>query len=913
MKRKSLLLIACLLACLGAFNLNAQTNLIKGTFPTPLSGNEVVFAELTFTKTASDVNTVFGLGGIATPEYSWGSYAAGFNLNSADIQIKPRNDGANENSGINAISGEKFRVWFGLNVPEQKYTFRVETKDGEFQSADNQYVFRNKTAPTITYYYASSDKTTNFMKANTITTVASVGAYPAEYATDASLENIKLSIGSLSFNPAEDTYNVTLPKGTATVDVTPVTTRGLATTTGAGAISITGGTGKATIKVTSQNGAVTKTYTVNFAVEQQSHDATLSDLQVNGTTVNGFSSSIYNYYVVLPAGSAVPTINAVKNNNWATVNVTPPAQIPGKAVITVTAEAGESQTYYIQLGTNLIAEWNAGATNTLENPSQLANPWYPQELTIWKEAQGSGGIRFLNLNYKYNFEATAKQRTLLTLRWDDPVPVGTHFGFKVNLKACKTYKFTGGFGWHNNASGTSVYTIAINKNADGSGEMYGSTKLTLSEAEARAKNLLFNSGFTFKVPEDGDYYLTIANSIKMMGVVDDLLIMEVDEPLTPSLSASTHQILLLDGVGESKSFAVKGAVNNDVVLTAPAGFALSKTSISKSELDCSKNVNITVSVSNKSTAANGKVYITSGTGETMQKDSINLVYLSASGANKIPFAMGAGSGVTGQGTDPAAFGWKGVSASTDPAKDAIFAVSGSASGNRYNAVTSYFYHPKSNNPLPGDEDVVIWNETGNGWVLFLRWDNSNSNSDSLTVYSYPIDLVAGQTYKLTGKYAWHDNGSENNLAFGINTKPDNSGTMLKASYLEYLSLGNVQKVMMDIVADQATRGDFVFTPTTSGKHYLTIFQDPNWTSVRSHVLCSFADLSIVNTSETSVKNTFGNNKHLISVDNGVIKVENHTDFKVYSVSGALQNPNSRLNAGVYVVSVEGNNYKVIVR
>ncbi|NVO20847.1 MAG: alpha/beta hydrolase fold domain-containing protein [Bacteroidetes bacterium] len=78
-----------------------------------------------------------------------------------------------------------------------------------------------------------------------------------------------------------------------------------------------------------------------------STDATLSDLKVDGTTINGFSSSILTYSRELPFGTLViPTVTATPNFGLATVNITPTGSLPGTTSITVTAQDGTTQMTY---------------------------------------------------------------------------------------------------------------------------------------------------------------------------------------------------------------------------------------------------------------------------------------------------------------------------------------------------------------------------------------------------------------------------------------------------------------------------------------------------------------------------------------------------------------------------------------
>ncbi|HYW96399.1 MAG TPA: cadherin-like beta sandwich domain-containing protein, partial [Bacteroidales bacterium] len=78
-----------------------------------------------------------------------------------------------------------------------------------------------------------------------------------------------------------------------------------------------------------------------------STDATLSDLQVDGTTIPKFSGTktFYRYYV--PEGStAIPAVTATATNPGATVEVTDATEIPGTSTVTVTAVDGETQWVY---------------------------------------------------------------------------------------------------------------------------------------------------------------------------------------------------------------------------------------------------------------------------------------------------------------------------------------------------------------------------------------------------------------------------------------------------------------------------------------------------------------------------------------------------------------------------------------
>lgn len=80
-----------------------------------------------------------------------------------------------------------------------------------------------------------------------------------------------------------------------------------------------------------------------------STDATLSDLKVDGTTIDGFSSLKFSYdYPELPAGTtAVPTVTATATDGNATVVIAATDTLPGITTVTVTAEDGTTVKSYV--------------------------------------------------------------------------------------------------------------------------------------------------------------------------------------------------------------------------------------------------------------------------------------------------------------------------------------------------------------------------------------------------------------------------------------------------------------------------------------------------------------------------------------------------------------------------------------
>jgi len=110
-------------------------------------------------------------------------------------------------------------------------------------------------------------------------------------------------------------------------------------------------------------------------------DASLSDLQVDGTTVPGFAPNILSYDVELPFGSVdVPVVTATTTNPNASHEVFPAAALPGTTEVVVTAEDRETtQTYAVNftvagpVPTSAYCEtevWHFG------NPAEVASAIY---------------------------------------------------------------------------------------------------------------------------------------------------------------------------------------------------------------------------------------------------------------------------------------------------------------------------------------------------------------------------------------------------------------------------------------------------------------------------------------------------------------------------------------------------------
>ena len=100
------------------------------------------------------------------------------------------------------------------------------------------------------------------------------------------------------------------------------------------------------IQVHAVDGSSTTTYKIKF-VSAASNNARLADIQVNGTTINGFNAYLNTYNVALPYGTTeVPVVSATAQDAGATVTITQATSTTGTATIHVAAADGTTNNTY---------------------------------------------------------------------------------------------------------------------------------------------------------------------------------------------------------------------------------------------------------------------------------------------------------------------------------------------------------------------------------------------------------------------------------------------------------------------------------------------------------------------------------------------------------------------------------------
>ncbi len=105
--------------------------------------------------------------------------------------------------------------------------------------------------------------------------------------------------------------------------------------------------GTTTITVTAEDGVTSVDYTLNFTLADLWDIAELTDLAVDGVTVDGFDAATFAYDVELPAlTTEIPVVTAEASDEYATIAIVDAEELPGTTTITVTAEDGVTSVDY---------------------------------------------------------------------------------------------------------------------------------------------------------------------------------------------------------------------------------------------------------------------------------------------------------------------------------------------------------------------------------------------------------------------------------------------------------------------------------------------------------------------------------------------------------------------------------------
>ena len=220
-------------------------------------------------------------------------------------------------------------------------------------------------------------------------------------------------------------------------------------------------------------------------------DATLSDLRIDGNSINGFNPDVTDYIYDIAAGKQ-PVVTATANGQEAGASVEISELDETSQCITITVTSGKgfpTQVYTIQFNTDYMAGWDADGSTEL-------SPY-------------DAGWRCADENFGWSADV-ADQNSKGTYR--DDLNVGrvfihpknnSVFSFPIKgLEVGKEYTFTCTSSKMSGNQGRPT-TFTVNTESDGTGTVIGSVTADTGKWPGST-----NYSFSFVVPENGDYFLT---------------------------------------------------------------------------------------------------------------------------------------------------------------------------------------------------------------------------------------------------------------------------------------------------------------------------------------------------------------------------------------------------------------------
>ena len=234
--------------------------------------------------------------------------------------------------------------------------------------------------------------------------------------TKATVKSISIDGEALEgFDAATLTYNIELPYGTVEIPTVTAKTGNKATVEITQAAALPGA---ATVVCTSADGtSETITYTINFTVKATASDDTyLSDLQVNGTTVEGFAFNSFNYNVQLGVYEEIKVTATPRDPNAQDVEITVNEE-DKVVVIEVVAENGSKMYTYkifytraaatelVEISDDTTWDWAEAGTKVPENTDETflkRSDWFnfadvlPAPGENFKAASLEGMLQFAN-------------------------------------------------------------------------------------------------------------------------------------------------------------------------------------------------------------------------------------------------------------------------------------------------------------------------------------------------------------------------------------------------------------------------------------------------------------------------------------------------------------------------------------
>lgn len=234
------------------------------------------------------------------------------------------------------------------------YNYYTYTYDSTVTSIDIAATLEDNDASIVsgTGTYSSSDTAANIVTtAEDGTTKTYVIKFSRNKSSDNNLKSLSVDGYPLNeaFSPSTTLYTVTVPGTVDSINVNALANESHATLTGTGSHSLNYGPNTIQVRVKAENGA-TKDYTINVT-RSKKDISTLSDLQINGTTISGFNENTLSYTLdEVPFETTTLNINGIAKDSDATVVGNGTVNLntgDNSFTITVTAHDNVAKTNYV--------------------------------------------------------------------------------------------------------------------------------------------------------------------------------------------------------------------------------------------------------------------------------------------------------------------------------------------------------------------------------------------------------------------------------------------------------------------------------------------------------------------------------------------------------------------------------------
>ncbi len=295
--------------------LHAQTVDNTGLFTAikSTSTDTILFVNLIFYNVDADgtydASFALSAGGIS----GWEDYSASVAFYSDGIKVRD-NDGFTYTTLVTFEPGVPVDFWFDIDVGNLTYNTWVRTGNmTEPALIHPDAGFRRMDIDSICRWSALHNQAAepDTLSVKDVELVDGIGAYPASFQV-AELAELILDTGSLDpvFDPSVTEYTVSLPDGTASVNISAVPEDQDATVSDTGYFDVSWGSAVAKIKVAARDKTTTLTYTITFSVEGNyainlpGGSGPASNVDISGLSLTSLPVTVEMW--IKPEGSQIP-------------------------------------------------------------------------------------------------------------------------------------------------------------------------------------------------------------------------------------------------------------------------------------------------------------------------------------------------------------------------------------------------------------------------------------------------------------------------------------------------------------------------------------------------------------------------------------------------------------------------------